>query len=123
MSISMQDTSCQPPEQSTVQKYIELMAPPPRKYVVPEGGSVRRSRTSARIEPITFHEIDTEGGKSSAASPSLASLASPLAELSRSLSSVQLQRLASIPNGLGDESHGEKIGLLFTDAAHSVLDQ
>ena len=111
-----------PPGSPRSRSTVELMAPP-RKYVVPEGGSVRRSRPSAIVEPIQLPQIDTQGGsRSSSTSPSLATLANPLHELSHSLSSAQLQRLACLPIGTGDEARGEKIGLLFTDAAHSVLD-
>jgi hypothetical protein len=112
-----------PPNSPRSRSAPELMAPPPRKYIAPEGGSVRRSRNSARIEPIQLPEIDAQAEcRSSSTSPSVACLASPLNELTRSLSTVQLQRLACIPVGTGDTSGGEKIGLLFTDAAHSVLD-
>jgi hypothetical protein len=114
-----------PPSSPRSRATVEVMAPPPRKYVVPEGGGVRRSRHSVeKIEPAQAPQIDTEDASSnSSASPSLGSLASPLNELSHSLSSLQLQRLASFPVGAGEESRGEKLGLLFTDAAHSVLDQ
>ncbi len=111
-----------PPSSPRSRSTVELMAPPPRKYVVPDGGSVRRSRPSAIVESIQLPQIDTQGGsRSSSTSPSL-TLANPLHELSHSLSSAQMQRLASLPIGTGDEARGDKIGLLFTDAAHSVLD-
>lgn len=99
----------------------DVVSPPPRKYVVPEGGGIRRNRSSfCRSEMTMPTLVDEETQRSSSSSPSEPCVA--LSDFNNSFKGLDVQRLVSMPTCGGDVSRAGNLGLLFTDAAHSILD-
>ena len=96
--------------------------PPPRKYVAPEGGSIRRNWNSFSQKDTsisTFVDEDMRGKSSSPKSPCVS-----LDHFNHSFSGLDMQQLSNIAASVcaGDCARHEKLCLIYTDAAHSVLD-
>jgi hypothetical protein len=94
---------------------VEAANPPPRKYVVPEGGGIRRSKNSFCRNDTSMSTMVDEELRSTSSSPNSPCLSAN--DFSHSFNGLDLKRLP-VSCGAGDG----KLGLLFTDAAHSVLD-
>ena len=97
-------------------------AAPSRKCAVPEAGAFWSNRSSfCKSETIQASQgsgfRDMSGRSSSSNSVSTSSSSS---EFSHSFHGLDAQQLSNLM--AGDTESGSKLGLLFTDAAHSVLD-
>ena len=97
-------------------------AAPSRKYAVPGAGAFWRNRDSfCSTEAIQASQVSGfhEGARRSSSSSSL-STSSSSSDFSHSFHELDAQQLSTLI--AGDAESGSKLGLLFTDAAHSVLD-
>ena len=97
-------------------------AAPSRKYAVPEAGAFWRNREAfCNPESIQASQVSGlhERTRRSSSSNSLSTCSSS-SDFSRSFHGLDAQQLSDLMTG--DTESGSKLGLLFTDAAHSVLD-
>ena len=94
-------------------------AAPSRKYALPEAAAFWRNRDSfCSTESIQASQVS--GFHEGARRSSSLSTSSSSSDFSRSFHGLDAQQLSDLM--AGDTESGSKLGLLFTDAAHSVLD-
>ena len=96
---------------------------PSRKCAVPEAGAFWRNRDSiCKSEIIQASKMSGQDAtiRTSSSSNSLSTSSSSSDHFSRSFHGLDVQQLSNLMTG--DTKSGSKMGLLFTDAAHSVLE-
>ena len=94
---------------------------PARKYSLPEDGGIGKHWSSRCRNATSMSTLLDDEIRSLSSSPT--SPCSNVDRFSYSSPSLDLQRLASMTSSFQDDEHiREKLGLLFTDAAHAILD-
>ena len=96
---------------------------PNRKHSMPEAGAFWRNRNSiCKSEIIQASKMSGQDAtiRTSSSSNSLSTSSSSSDHFSRSFHGLDVQQLSNLMTG--DTKSGSKMGLLFTDAAHSVLE-
>ena len=110
------------PPNSPLSGHGNSEAAPSRKCAVPEAGAFWRNRNSiCKSETIQASQVSgfRDMSRRTSSSNSLSTCSSS-SDFSRSFHGLDAQQLSNLM--AGDAECGSKLGLLFTDAAHSVLD-